>query len=115
VAGLKEGFRRPRPHVAEPRLSPALPDDDAFSFPSRHAAVGALFAALLARLDPADPVALAEEGRLIGTDRVLAGLHWPSDVEAGRRVGTAFAGWWTALPGNRGLVQDAAAEWSGFR
>jgi membrane-associated phospholipid phosphatase len=111
VAGLKARFARPRPHVTDPALTPALPDDDTCSFPSKHAALGALYAALLARLDPADQAALAEEGRLIGDDRALAGLHWPSDVEAGQRVGAAFAAYWAGLPENGGLVQDAASEW----
>jgi len=111
VGALKASFARPRPHVTDPRLAPALPDDGSFSFPSRHATEGVLYAALLTLLDPADRSALAEEGRLIGDDRVLAGVHWPSDVEAGQRLGQAFAAYWWGLPENGPLLQDAAAEW----
>jgi membrane-associated phospholipid phosphatase len=112
VDGLKAGFARPRPHVTDPQLAPALPDDGSFSFPSRHATEGVLYAALLTRLDPGDPFALAEEGRLIGDDRVLAGVHWPSDVEAGQRLGQAFAAYWSGLAENGPLLQEAAGEWS---
>jgi len=112
VAGLKASFARPRPYVTDPALTPALPDDGSFAFPSKHAAEGDLFAALLIQLDPADQTALAEEGKLIGDDRALAGVHWPSDVESGQRLGKAFAAYWSALPENGQLLQDAGAEWS---
>jgi membrane-associated phospholipid phosphatase len=115
VAALKASFARPRPHVTDPALVPVLPDDGSFSFPSRHATEGVLFAAILVQLDPYDQVALAEEGKLIGDDRTMAGMHWPSDVEAGQRLGQAFALYWLALPGNAELFQAAAAEWNPYR
>ncbi len=111
VAALKQHFSRPRPYVTDPTLTPALPEDDKYSFPSKHAALGTLFAALLIQLDPADQDLLAREGKLIGDDRVMAGLHWPSDDTAGRRLGKAFATHWLALPGNGQMLQDAAGEW----
>jgi len=112
VAGLKASFARPRPQVTDPALAPALPDDGSFAFPSKHAALGALYAALLIQVDPADQAALDEEGKLIGDDRALAGVHWPSDVESGQRLGKAFAAYWSALPENGELLQDAAGEWN---
>jgi membrane-associated phospholipid phosphatase len=111
VAGLKASFARPRPYVSDPTLAPALADDGSFSFPSKHATEGDLFAAILVRLDAYDQTSLAEEGKLIGDDRAMAGCHWPSDVEAGQRLGQAFAAYWMALPENAGMLQDAAAEW----
>jgi len=113
VADLKLRFDRPRPYVVDPTLAPALPEDGKPSFPSKHAALGTLFANLLIRLDPADRDALARKGRLIGDDRVMAGLHWPSDDLAGQRLGQAFAGYWLTLPGNARMLGDAAGEWSG--
>jgi hypothetical protein len=115
VAALKDRFRRIRPFQADPTLHPALDPDGSFSFPSKHAALGAMFAELLIRLDPADAEALAGEGRLIGADRVLAGLHWPSDVRAGQYLGAAFARDWLTRPDLAWMVRDAAAEWTGPR
>ncbi|MDR3671199.1 MAG: phosphatase PAP2 family protein [Holophaga sp.] len=115
VAGLKASFARPRPHVTDPALDPALPDDGSFSFPSKHATEGTLFASLLAQVDPYDRVAMTEEGRLIGDDRAMAGAHWPSDVMAGQKLGKAFATYWLGLAENAGLCQDAAAEWNGAK
>jgi len=113
VAALKASFGRPRPHVTDPTLTPpALPDDGSLSFPSKHATEGDLFAAILIQLDPGDGVSLAEEGKLIGDDRAMAGAHWPSDVLAGQRLGQAFAAYWLALPENAQMIQDASSEWN---
>jgi acid phosphatase (class A) len=114
AAALKAQFDRARPVVVDPTLTPAMPPDGKPSFPSHHAALGALFAQLLSRLDPADQDGFGWEGRLIGDDRVMAGLHWPSDVLAGRRLGQAFASYWLAAPENQGLLDDAAWEFQGL-
>jgi hypothetical protein len=112
VKALKAQFGRPRPFVSDTTLAPALPEAESCSFPSKHATEGILFASLLSQLDPADQATLLEEGGLIGNDRVMAGLHWPSDVAAGQRLGKAFAAYWLGLPENAGLLEDAAAEWN---
>jgi hypothetical protein len=115
VAALKAGFNRPRPYAVDATLAPALPGDGMPSFPSHHATLGALLADLMSRLDPADQDTLVTEGGLIGDDRVVAGLHWPSDVVAGQRLGKVFAAYWLASPGNWQYLQDAEAEWPGPR
>jgi len=112
VAQLKADFARPRPYTVDATLDPALPTDGSFSFPSKHAALGVLYGSLLSLLDPPDRDALMREGRRIGDDRVMAGLHWPSDDVAGQRLGQAFATWWLALPENTRMLQDAAGEWA---
>ena len=111
VHDLKISFARLRPYVTDPTLIPAFPDDTSFSCPSRHATEGKVFADLLAQVDPGDQAALEEEGKLIGSDRAMASVHWPSDVTAGQRLGAAFAAFWVALPGNAQWVQDASQEW----
>ena len=88
---LKAHCDRPRPYAADARLAPAVEKEPSAAFPSGHATRGALYARLLAELAPARAALLAERGRQIGFDRVRAGVHWPSDVEAGQRLGIALA------------------------
>lgn len=59
------------------------------SFPSSHAARGAAYAAVLAELFPGKNANLLDRGEQIGEDRMIAGIHFPSDVEAGQRIGKA--------------------------
>lgn len=109
---LKKQFSRPRPYLTAPALEPAVPLEKSFSYPSGHATSAMLDARILAELVPARAQALLERGAQIGYDRVMAGVHWPSDVEAGQKEGTAFAEYWLSQPEHRALVQEVrAAEW----
>jgi acid phosphatase (class A) len=66
-------------------------------------------------LDPAHGEAILARGRLVGFDRVMGGVHYPSDVEAGQRLGEALAGVWLQDPARRQRVEEVrAAEWRGF-
>jgi acid phosphatase (class A) len=112
ISPLKNRFRRPRPYLTTPELTPAIHRETSFSYPSGHSTLAILSSLLLAELDPRHRDAILERGRLIGNDRSLGGVHWPSDVEAGQKLGTAFAGFWLAMPKHRQLVTDIrAAEW----
>ena len=111
LESLKQTFLRPRPFVSYPAVVPALPRPAEFSYPSSHAALGVLYCQILCQLDPADQAGFAATGNLIGTDRVLGGVHYPSDVEAGQRFGKAFATYWLDQPDHLKLIQTACAEW----
>ena len=96
---LKEAFARARPDIV-----PHLDNIGNLAYPSGHAANAVAFfllaALILATKRPvlwrSVAVALA---LLIGTSRLLLGVHWPSDVIGGWLWGTAFAliGWWAVM------------------
>lgn len=85
--------RRPRPFVADSSITPCIPDDErlraSFSYPSGHAALGFAWGLVLAELVPSRADALIERGRDFTWSRVVCGVHYPSDVEAGRTVAAA--------------------------
>ncbi len=111
---VKARMARARPYDADPRVQLAVPREPSFSFPSGHAVRGTLYARLLAELFPPRRDALLERGRQIGFDRVRAGVHYPSDVEAGQRLATALVDAWLADSGFRARVDEARrVEWSG--
>lgn len=63
------------------------------SYPSGHAAIGSAWALVLAQLAPEKAEALARRGYEFGQSHVICGVHWQSDVDAGRPVGSvALAG-----------------------
>ena len=90
---------------------PVLPLEASYSYPSLNAALGALFAEILRQWDPSDQPAFDATGALLGTDQVLGGVHYPSDVQAGQRLGKAFADAW--IDQHLALIQTACPEWSG--
>jgi acid phosphatase (class A) len=62
-------------------------------------------AIILADMVPEKSTALFARGREFGDDRIVLGLHYPSDVEAGRFAAIALA---TALLQNRAFMKDFA-------
>lgn len=116
VAAAKGAHARPRPYAADPHVEPVVPRETTASFPSGHATRGALFAALLAELAPDRRDALLRRGAQIGEDRVIAGVHYPSDVAAGERLGRAVARALLADPAFRATLDEARAkEWARAR
>jgi acid phosphatase (class A) len=60
------------------------------SYPSGHAMTGWAWGLVLGELAPAKASGLMEAGREIGDSRVICGVHYQSDVEAGRMLGAAM-------------------------
>jgi|UniRef100_UPI004049E874 acid phosphatase (class A) len=88
---IKDRVRRPRPYVSHPQIHVCLPPESGWSFPSGHSAFFRSAAILLADLVPERRERLLAVGLLGGTSRTMCGLHYPSDVEAGQRLGEAAA------------------------
>lgn len=59
------------------------------SYPSSHASVGWAWALVLAEIAPDRAKDILARGLAFGQSRVVCGVHWKSDVEAGLLVGAA--------------------------
>jgi undecaprenyl-diphosphatase len=95
---LKEAFARPRPDIV-----PHLDNIGNLAYPSGHASNAMAFFLLLALMLATERALLWRSAAvalalLIGTSRIMLGVHWPSDVLGGWLWGAAFAliGWWVA-------------------
>ena len=110
---LKKHFARPRPYVADTRVQPAIEREPSPSYPSGHSTRGLAIALVLAELVPNRREALLEQGRQVGVHRVVGGVHYPTDVTAGQRLGARLGEAWLAEPSNRVLLEAVrAAEWA---
>ncbi len=84
----KKKFSRPRPYSVDARVQPCIEKPTgSTSYPSTHAAAGVLDGCVLGRLFAQRANILASHGRLAGEYRLVAGVHYPSDVVAGRELG----------------------------
>ena len=89
----KNHYQRTRPFVANkeptcvPKEEATLAKDG--SYPSGHAALGWAWSLILAELSPERADTILQRGLAFGQSRAICGVHWQSDVDAGRLVGSA--------------------------
>lgn len=87
----KKKWSRVRPPLADSRIHPCVALEHTGSYPSGHATRGIVWATLLAEIFPDEKQQIMDRGRLIGQDRVIGGMHYPSDVAAGQKLGAEIA------------------------
>jgi acid phosphatase (class A) len=83
----KDHWKRPRPYVADSRVHPCIDKEKSYAYPSGHATLSRTFARVLAEIDPARKNIFAARANQIAEDRVLGGVHHPSDIEAAKQLG----------------------------
>jgi acid phosphatase (class A) len=109
VGAAKDLYARPRPFLTEPGPV-CITYSEAFarsgSYPSGHAAAGWLYALLLAQIAPERAAEILERGRAFGESRVVCGVHYATDIEAGRMTSDSV---FAALQGNPEFQGDIAA------
>jgi len=91
LSDAKKNWHRARPQKADPRIHPCVKLETNGSYPSGHAAQGIIWATILSEIYPEQREQLMARGQEIGEDRVIGGVHYPSDVEAGQELGAAIA------------------------
>jgi acid phosphatase (class A) len=86
----KDHYKRQRPFLAKGDAS-CTPGEKQHSdsYPSGHASIGWAWALALAEIVPERADAILARGLEFGMSRVVCGVHWKSDVEAGRIVGAS--------------------------
>lgn len=94
----KRGFMRPRPFVLEPRIVPIVKKPTNDSYPSGHAMWSRVVGLVLADMLPEYADRIMARADEYASHRVVAGVHYPSDVEAGKHAGTALAAFLFASP-----------------
>ncbi|CCG42395.1 acid phosphatase [Magnetospirillum molischianum] len=115
VAATKAVWLRPRPFLVEPTLDPCVTRPKGSSYPSRHNAYAMLTAEVLARMAPDRRDALFARARHYGEQRMIGGVHYPSDVEAGRMAGLIIAERLFANPAFAADLAEATAEMEAAR
>lgn len=108
----KDHYDRPRPFLGNDAPICVTRESLATSgsYPSGHASVGWAWALILAELKPDRADAILQRGREFGDSRVVCGVHYPSDVEAGRLIGAAVVARLHAEEQFEAAMAEAKAE-----
>ncbi|CAI3955690.1 Membrane-associated phospholipid phosphatase (PgpB) (PDB:1D2T) [Commensalibacter communis] len=103
----KKYYERVRPYVYYHTQTCSPQDDNILkhngSYPSGHTAVGWSTALIFAEMFPQKQDEILQRGYDFGQSRVICGVHWQSDVDAGRIIGAAIV---ARLHANQKFMQD---------
>jgi acid phosphatase (class A) len=112
----KDYYKRRRPYVAygDQSCTPHEKHRDD-SYPSGHASIGWAWALVLAEIAPDRANAILPRGLAFGESRVVCGVHWKSDVEAGRVAGASVVSRLHADPVFAAQLTAARKEIEGAR
>lgn len=84
VQVIKKDADRPRPYLSDKRVKPCVHKEITKAYPSGHTAISRVLAKMLAFKFPEKADALLKRADQIGNDRVIVGVHHPSDIRAGQ-------------------------------
>lgn len=87
IGQIKKGYTRLRPYEYIKDLNPCVHKETSFAYPSGHATLAVLYSLVLADLFPSQKSILAKRADQIALDRVLGGVHHPTDIAAGKKLG----------------------------
>jgi acid phosphatase (class A) len=87
---LKSRYRRPRPDPADACPPIGGRKGGGFAYPSTHAAISRLFAHVLTDLVPERRAEFFERADAIAHDRLVIGVHYPTDLAAGKELADRF-------------------------
>lgn len=83
----KKKWQRPRPFEKDPNIQPIVRRPASRSYPSGHATIVAVAARMFGKIFPKRAREFNNRADQIALDRVIAGVHHPSDIAAGKICG----------------------------
>ena len=111
ILAMKQEFDRVRPNYLDPTLTTAIAVPDHPAYPSGHATESYMLALLLSELDPENAEVYKADAIRIAHNREIAGVHYPSDSEAGRMLATAFIELYLESKQIQDRIATARTEW----
>lgn len=110
IGAAKSHFNRPRPYIVSEEVKPTIDRPGGGSYPSGHAAFAYLSGILLAAMVPERAPEIFERANRYAYNRVVAGVHFPTDIEAGRVTAGVIANALLQEPQFKADLQRATGE-----
>lgn len=107
----KKRFDRVRPSALDTRITTTLPVPGHPAYPSGHSTQAHYLAYVFSELAPAQRETFLEKADQIARNRELAGLHYPSDTEAGKLLAQQFFTIMMQQEKFLSLLEAAKKEW----
>ncbi len=95
---LKSRYDRPRPYARDKAVEPCLRRLGGLAYPSGHAALARTYALILSEVAPARRAEFLARADQAALNRVIGGVHHPSDIEAGKALADSLYDEFLASP-----------------
>ena len=100
---FKNHFKTTRPYLADSRVKMLISPSKGYAYPSGHTTGSYIYAHVLGMIYPKKYSKLKEIAEEIAQHRVLVGMHFPHDIEGGKKLALLITG---ALTANNTFQQD---------
>lgn len=116
VNKAKDHFKRPRPFADDAKAPTCLPippesrSKVSTAYPGGHSSLGMTWGLILAELAPDRGAQIMDRVRDYSHSRLVCGIHYPSDLEAGHTLGAALVARLHAEPAFRADMDKARGE-----
>lgn len=110
VDPVKAYFGRTRPFLNNPEIKPLVKPSKSGSYPSGHTSRSTMMAVILSSMLPENRGPIFVRANDYAESRVIGGMHYPNDLEAGRRAGSAMAATLLASPTFRADFETSKTE-----
>jgi acid phosphatase (class A) len=107
---VKPFFGRMRPWLANPEVKAIAKPTKSGSYPSGHTTRVTIYAVMLGMMVPEKRDAIWARANDYAESRIIGGMHYPTDVLAGWRTGTAMAAVMLQSPAFRADFEAAKVE-----
>jgi acid phosphatase (class A) len=87
----KRIYKRERPYDANNKIKPCIELESSYAYPSGHTLLARLYARILSQVYPERAEKIMARSNQYAMNRVLGGVHHPSDVEASFILGDYLA------------------------
>lgn len=87
----KNIWKRPRPYLSNSALKPCIDLESSFAYPSGHTALARTFAHMLSHIWPERRDAFFHRADEVAENRIIGGVHHPSDIVSGKILGDMIA------------------------
>jgi len=106
----KDCWNRPRPYALSPEIKSCFGVVPEGSYPSGHSTFGFMSAVVLSGMVPEKKAEIFDRAAQYGRSRMVCGVHYHSDIDAGRIAGTAAAAFAMQDPDFRKEFEGAKKE-----
>ncbi|MEO6299321.1 MAG: phosphatase PAP2 family protein [Paracoccaceae bacterium] len=110
VDPAKKEWKRPRPYMYSDLVKPIVELSKSGAYPSGHATLGTLMGIVLSEMVPEKRTEIMARAWEYGQNRVVAGVHYPTDIEAARISGSVIAQTISTHPDYKDEFAAAKAE-----